>query len=379
MKIGDKVRFLNEVGGGTVTGFQGKDIVVVRDGNGFDIPMLARECIVIETDDYNIARPATKPAPAPQARKPQPLSQPTDAAASPHAASSIGEKAAAQGLEEEKPITFKPRPQQRRGGDTLNIHLGFVKLETEEETETAYEVYLINDSNYDFRFGIWSHENGACTLLHEELAEANTKIFLCETSRAGLAAWERITLQGYAFKERMAFLSKPAVSASLRIEGAKFFKPGAFKPGLFFNEPALVFDAVRDDKPVNEAYASAEQVKAALLHEATEPTRKPAHPRPGKPDKNALLEIDLHASELLETTAGMQARDILEYQLGVFRRTMDEHLREKGRKIVFIHGKGDGVLRAAILKELRAAYKSCTWQDASFREYGFGATMVCIH
>lgn len=379
MKIGDKVRFLNEVGGGTVTGFQGKDIVVVRDGNGFDIPMLARECIVIETDDYNIARPAAKPAPAPQARKPQPLSQPTDAAAPPHATSGIGEKAAAQSLEEEKPITFKPRPQQRRGGDTLNIHLGFVKMETEEEAETAYEVYLINDSNYDFRFGIWSHENGACTLLHEELAEANTKIFLCETSRAGLAAWERITLQGYAFKERMTFLPKPAVSASLRIEGAKFFRPGAFKPGLFFNEPALVFDAVRDDKPVNEAYASAEQVKAALLREATEPARKPAHPRPGKPDKNALVEIDLHASELLETTAGMQARDILEYQLSVFRRTMDEHIREKGRKIVFIHGKGDGVLRAAILKELRAAYKSCTWQDASFREYGFGATMVCIH
>lgn len=379
MKIGDKVRFLNEVGGGTVTGFQGKDIVVVRDGNGFDIPMLARECIVIETDDYNIARPAAKPAPAPQARKPQPLSQPTDAAAPPHATSGIGEKAAAQSLEEEKPITFKPRPQQRRGGDTLNIHLGFVKMETEEEAETAYEVYLINDSNYDFRFGIWSHENGACTLLHEELAEANTKIFLCETSRAGLAAWERITLQGYAFKERMAFLPKPAVSASLRIEGAKFFRPRAFKPGLFFNEPALVFDAVRDDKPVNEAYASAEQVKAALLREATEPARKPAHPRPGKPDKNALVEIDLHASELLETTAGMQARDILEYQLSVFRRTMDEHIREKGRKIVFIHGKGDGVLRAAILKELRAAYKSCTWQDASFREYGFGATMVCIH
>ena len=29
MKIGDKVRFLSEVGGGIVTGFQGKDIVLV--------------------------------------------------------------------------------------------------------------------------------------------------------------------------------------------------------------------------------------------------------------------------------------------------------------------------------------------------------------
>ena len=36
MKIGDKVRFLSEVGGGIVTGFQGKDIALVEDTDGFD-------------------------------------------------------------------------------------------------------------------------------------------------------------------------------------------------------------------------------------------------------------------------------------------------------------------------------------------------------
>ena len=34
MKIGDKVRFLSEVGGGIVKGFQGKDIVLVEDADG---------------------------------------------------------------------------------------------------------------------------------------------------------------------------------------------------------------------------------------------------------------------------------------------------------------------------------------------------------
>ena len=56
MKIGDKVRFLSEVGGGVVSGFQSKDIVLVRDEDGFDIPMPVRECVVVETDDYNIAK-----------------------------------------------------------------------------------------------------------------------------------------------------------------------------------------------------------------------------------------------------------------------------------------------------------------------------------
>ena len=55
MKIGDKVRFLSEVGGGIVTGFQGKDLVLVEDADGFDIPMPIRECVVIETDDYNLS------------------------------------------------------------------------------------------------------------------------------------------------------------------------------------------------------------------------------------------------------------------------------------------------------------------------------------
>ena len=31
MKIGDKVRFLSEVGGGIISGFKGKDIVLVED------------------------------------------------------------------------------------------------------------------------------------------------------------------------------------------------------------------------------------------------------------------------------------------------------------------------------------------------------------
>ena len=58
---------------------------------------------------------------------------------------------------------------------------------------------------------------------------------------------------------------------------------------------------------------------------------------------------------------------------------MNENIHRKGQKIVFIHGKGEGVLRKAILDELKRKYRSCEAQDASFREYGFGATLVTIH
>ena len=52
MKKGDKVRFLSEIGGGRVAGFQGKDIVLVEDEDGFEVPMRTSEIVVIGEEDY---------------------------------------------------------------------------------------------------------------------------------------------------------------------------------------------------------------------------------------------------------------------------------------------------------------------------------------
>lgn len=94
--------------------------------------------------------------------------------------------------------------------------------------------------------------------------------------------------------------------------------------------------------------------------------------------KEEVVEIDLHAHALLDSTDGLSATEIKDYQMNVFRETMELYRRDKGRRIVFIHGNGDGVLRKAILTELKYTYKNCRHQDASFQQYGFGATMVTI-
>ena len=57
---------------------------------------------------------------------------------------------------------------------------------------------------------------------------------------------------------------------------------------------------------------------------------------------------------------------------------MEENKNHQGAKIVFIHGKGEGVLRKALLDELKRKYPRCVAQDASFREYGFGATLITV-
>ena len=54
VKIGDKVRYLNSVGGGVVTRFQSKDIVLVEEEDGFETPCLVSQVVVVqETNKYN--------------------------------------------------------------------------------------------------------------------------------------------------------------------------------------------------------------------------------------------------------------------------------------------------------------------------------------
>lgn len=79
MKIGDKVRFLNDVGGGKVTAFRPGGIVLVEDEDGFDMPMPMNEVVVIEEEAPKEEK--KKPAPkvtygeAPIKEKAQPQPQ----------------------------------------------------------------------------------------------------------------------------------------------------------------------------------------------------------------------------------------------------------------------------------------------------------------
>lgn len=348
MKIGDKVRFLSEIGGGIVTGFQGKDIVLVEDENGFDIPMLIRECVVIDTDDYNIKQ-------APKQNKPKPTPTPVE-------------------IIEEKPITY--RPAETREGEILNVFLAFVPEDIKTISSTSFEAYLINDSNYFLYYNYLSAEGAAWKSRSHGLLEPNTKFLLEEFTKDILNELERVSVQFIAFKDNKNFMLKPAVNVELRIDTVKFYKLHTFRESVYFEEPSLIYDIVKNDIPVKQLYVSAEDIQSALIQkkETDKPQVQPAK----QPIKNQIVEVDLHIDELLDTTAGMSNAEILNYQLEKFREVMEEYKNKRGQKIVFIHGKGDGVLRKALVDELKRKYKNTIYQDASFREYGFGATMVIV-
>lgn len=357
VKIGDCVRFLSDVGGGVVRGFNGKNVVLVEDEDGFQMPVPVDEVVVVQTDNLNLA----KASPAPSKEKPAPLPEPDDDPS-------------------ERPVAYRPKPMERKDGERTNLYLDFLPTDGKAISTTTFETYLVNDCNYYAAFSYLSREDAEWRVRAHGVAEPNTKVFLEEIDHAQLNGIEHVAVQAILWKQDKPFAMKPPVSVQLRVDITKFCKPHTFRESLFFDEPVQEFPLMVDDKPVRPVHVSAEELGRALQEKRRQDMPRPARePQAKRPDIHEIMEVDLHAHALLETTAGMQPGDIKEYQLKVFRETLDAHLKEKGRRIVFIHGKGEGALRAAILAELKRRYKTCTSQDASFQQYGFGATMITIH
>lgn len=395
MNIGDKVRFLNTTGGGKIAGFQGKDLVLVCDDDGFEIPTLRSEIVVVETDNYNLVR---KPVPSKErasTSESDGLSHTSiKAALAAHAAAANGGENGApeeELLEDEsepadKEITFQPRPLERRGADQVNFYIGFLPVDSRALSQTEFEVYLINDSNLYVRFLLLTQEGEQYSLRHEGLVLPNQKLLLDTIGHADLPQWERLTFQLLAYKTDKPFALKSPQNITLRVDGTKFYKLHSFAASDFFNDPAWVRPLVSEDRPAQSVSIAAETVEEALItpevvrQAAERPKQQPARAidKSVTLDRNAIVEVDLHAEVLLDSTQGLTPTDILMMQIKAFHDTMRQYAKDKGRRIVFIHGKGEGVLRATLLKELKNHYRHCTHQDASFREYGFGATMVTV-
>lgn len=88
---------------------------------------------------------------------------------------------------------------------------------------------------------------------------------------------------------------------------------------------------------------------------------------------NKAVEIDLHI-EALPGGLGVAKGQELPFQLNHFKSVMHSQLKHRGSRVIFVHGVGDGVLKAAIREELDTTYAvTCTWTP-----YGDGATAVTI-
>lgn len=90
-----------------------------------------------------------------------------------------------------------------------------------------------------------------------------------------------------------------------------------------------------------------------------------------------VLEVDLHIEKLVPNKRGMSNYDILTLQSDTAKRQLEFAIKNRMPKVVFIHGVGEGILKAE-LDFMLGRYEGITFRDADYQKYGLGATEVYI-
>lgn len=359
IKKGDTVRFLNAVGGGLVVRVdEAKKMLYVEDADGFEIPVLERECVMVgevnKDTNFKVKDFKTKPA---SEMTPNVSTQTQNAKPE---------------TRNEEPIVETPE------GETLKALLAFFPIDIKQLQTTAYDCYLVNDSNYFLYYNVINGENGVWKSAANGIIEPNMQEELTSVTKEQLNAWENLRIQIIPFKQGKNYSPQNVLDIQLKLNAVKFYKLHSFTANDYFDEPAMMIDITSEKEKAVEnqkmAEISPEEIKQAMF--AKEDTGRPRIVK--RPQVAEVIEVDLHINELLDTTAGLSNAAMLQCQLDKFHEVLEQNKNRKGQKIVFIHGKGEGVLRKEIEKLLKTRYKTYYFQDASFREYGFGATMVTI-
>lgn len=90
-----------------------------------------------------------------------------------------------------------------------------------------------------------------------------------------------------------------------------------------------------------------------------------------------VIEIDLHLEELVDFPMKLDDRLRLYTQMQHVKKCLEAAVNKRYRKLIFIHGVGEGVLKSE-LRNYLAQFENLVVKDADYREYGSGATEVII-
>ena len=388
-KIGDRVRFLNATGGGVITRIEGKTVYVEED-DGFEAPFLLKDVVVVLPAGH---------VPDVKGSKIMFDQKAFDAGKIDEKASmstpSLG-KAEMPSISNATTDGEDSIPEETKHGDNPSILLAFEPENIKKLSNTKFTGVLVNDSNYflDFTFLKRSSEDRGWELVFTGTVNPNELIDLVVLSLEDLADYGRVALQAVAYKRDKIFSLLPPLNVSRKIDLTKFHKLHCFHDSKYFDTPVLEFPLVAAGESIAQMEIDPKKLEEGLSSVADKDLTKELskkyktetgnHKRESNHSaspfkKLPLIEVDLHIGELTDTLQGMEPKDMLDMQLEEVRKTMRAHSKRIGQKIVFIHGKGEGVLRKAVLDLLKKEYPKAELQDASFREYGFGATLVTIH
>lgn len=322
---GDKVRFLNEVGGGIVKRLRKDGMVLVENEDGFDYPMPPGELVLVESGGFS---------------KGDSLEKNTE------------RKADDMRVSESE--------------DLKKILIAF----TRNQSNNGVVLHLINDTPWFFPYAIYSRVDADDhRLIVQDVLEPDTKMEVGEFPDNDLDEVRQLVLQGFFAGDRMKSM-QPSVQGKLKNKATRLLLSGNYEINEYFSVPALIFD-------IFNSKTSDPEVIDEVLHEKTlqesvdaeNAVRSKRHPSP------VIWEEDLHINVLVDSVVGMSNTEILNFQMDYFRKILDKAMVEDVSQVVYIHGIGNGTLKKTLRDALEKEFH-LMYEDASFKQYGFGVTKV---
>lgn len=327
LRIGDKVRFLNEVGEGIVSRIKDKQTVFVEMLDGFEIPFLINQLVPIHTE-LILDKDAENIELNPDAHL-------TDA------------------------IYFVIEPDHE-----------FASLIND------YKIYLFNASSFNLLFSYSiKDEEYFQTLKHGEIGPYQ-KVLLRQVKMQFFKEYFYHKIECLLYKNTF-FKAQTPVAEVLHItpqglQKAKTIKHDEFKFPVYGFILKDEFTSVTKVEP-ELSLIDIEKLKSVKEFRSKEKVSKSSR----EYLKSLEKEVDLHIEELVENVSGLSNFEMLNIQLERFENELDAALEKNMKKIIFIHGVGNGRLKQEIISVLKAT-RGISFQDASYKEYGFGATQVNI-
>ncbi len=350
-KTGDKVKFLNDVGEGTVIRKIDNNLYEVENNDGFNVPVLKSELILIDDNNNYTANNNSGKI-------------------------KIDENKPENKIDLDFNDNYKVSYSDNNDSNDINLFLALVPENENDILNSNLEAFFINDSDFYSIVVVKTLREKKYHLLKTINIEPDTKIKIFDIKRDKLNDYSKLFVQVILYKQITKFNHK-TFDKKIVLKANKLYSLNSFKENDYTDEPAVLFSIDKADEPEkiiknNSTKLLNQKINSDLRNAGFQPQQK-------KEKKSDTVEIDLHIGELLDDYSGLSNFEILSIQIAEFKKQMESAILDKHiRKIVFIHGVGEGTLKFELRKTLDKEYSRYEYQDASFENYGFGATMVLL-
>lgn len=352
LRVGDKVKFLNESGGGIISKIISSKMVNVAIEDGFEIPTLISELITIETIDTS------------------------DKTSN----ESFNIKLSKDNYETENNYEERISPigkYQAKGIFSAGVYIAFVPHDQKWLITGLLDIYIINHTEFDVLYSFFlNNESGEFSGIDYGSINAESKLLLETIKREEIEKWTTGIIQLLFHKDENTCVLAP-LSSDFKIKPAKLYKEDNYKDSSFLEDKSFMISVV-DISRQNPLYTidnkkykynnvvknEAKQVKPEIIID-----KHKTGPREAV--------VDLHIGELVDDYSKMENSEMLNIQINYFTKCLESAIANNFLKVTFIHGVGSGILKTAI-KAILKDYKGIEYQDASMAKFGLGATKILI-